>query len=105
MRAGLLTEEITVLQPQKTIDAYGSKSATQYVPLFTTKARVRYLKGQKETANQEVILYYTLEIIVRSYHMILDDYLIEYKGERYYIIAQDKTQKDQITLIVGKYNE
>ena len=105
MRAGLLTEEITFLRPTKQLDEYGSEVGNTYTPVITTRARIKYNNGSKVNADEEIFYFYNLEIIIRSYHQIQNDYLIEYKGEKYYIISQDSTLKDQITITAGKYNE
>lgn len=105
MRAGLFKEEIKFLAPTTTRDGYGAKVITEYAPVITTRARIKYNNGSKVTENNEVYLYYTLTITVRSYHTILDDYLIEYNGHRYYIISKDTTQPDQIAITAGVVNE
>lgn len=105
MNAGLLTEQITFLVPTKTKDEYGAASVTTYTPTTTTRARVKYLSGNKGTDNQEISYNYTLEIQIRHYHQINEDYLIEYNGKKYFIISIDRTIKDQITITAETYNE
>lgn len=105
MRAGLLTEEVTFLQPIKTTDDYGSLAITSYTPLFTTKANVKFMNGQREVQNQEIVWDVALQVKVRSYHQIDNDYLVEYDNVKYYIVSIDRTQKDVTTLILHKYDD
>lgn len=98
MRAGLLTETISIYQPYNRDTKYGKSTKTDYVPYIKeTRARVINQRGSRTNENNEVLLAYTVTFIIRGYHKI-DDYMrIKWKGNFYRIL--------NIMLPTFNYNE
>lgn len=87
MRAGLLTESISIYQPYNRDTKYGVSTKTDYVPYIdSTRARVLNERGTRTNENNEIIYAYTVTFIIRGYHKI-DDYMrIKWKDKFYRIL-------------------
>lgn len=87
MRAGLLSEVISIYQPYNRDTKYGKSTKTDYVPYISvTKARVLNQRGTRTNENNEILCSYTVTFIIRGYHKI-DDYMrIKWKGKFYRIL-------------------
>ena len=87
MRAGLLTETISIYKPYNRDSKFGASSKTDYVPyLNSTKARVTNQQGTRTNENGDIYYAYTVTFTIRGYHKI-DEYMrIKWKDKFYRIL-------------------
>ena len=105
MRAGLLTEVITLLKCSMVKDIYGSESKTWEV-LKTIKASKQKFTGNRITSDYEVINTSTLIFDVRIYHDINEQMRIRYNNDIYVILSIDCDKTKQLkTIKCEKINE
>lgn len=87
MRAGLLTEVISIYQPYNRDTVYGSSTRTDYVPFINeTRARVINNKGTRTEETGEIVYSYTVTFVIRGYHKVEDYMRIKWKGKFYRIL-------------------
>lgn len=93
MRAGLLTEQIDILESSLIRNAYGEEE-TQWSIKQTTKARLMHKGGNRTLSNDEVAYQYTKTFQVRHYIMVNEYDRIQWNGKIYRIldIEPDKQQ-------------
>lgn len=104
MRAGLLTEKITILNPVEVKDQFGA-IAIQYKIIDQTRAKVVFNKESRETQNHEIFNPKQITFQIRSNHEINEKMLVEWRNQRYRIISVDQTIKQQITIITELIND
>lgn len=97
MRAGLLTELISIKRRATTTNASGQKEH-KYVHLRYTRARVIYTAGNRTIENKDIVWDYQYKFEVWDYVDVNEKDLIEYEGKEYRIksINHDKHQQKKI---------
>lgn len=97
MRAGLLTEIITIKRRVTTTNESGQKEH-KYVNLRTTRARVLYSSGNRNIENKDIIWDYNYKFEVWDYVDINEKDIIEHDSKEYRIksINHDKKQQKKI---------
>ena len=97
MRAGLLSELITIKRRVTTTNESGQKEH-KYVNLKTTRARVIYSSGNRTIENKDIVWDYQYKFEVWDYVDVNEKDLIEYDGKEYRIksINHDKHQQKKI---------
>lgn len=87
MRAGLLSEVISVYKPFIGDSEFGKSTKTDYVlHIPSTRARVMNNKGTRTNENNEIVYAYTVTFVVRGYHKIEDVMRIKWKDRFYRIL-------------------
>lgn len=104
MRAGLLTEIITLQNVVKSKDDFGGSDFI-YEDVIPTRARVVFKGENRETNPNELHYITTLEFTIRKYHSVNEDMVVLYKNKHYRILSIDYTIRDQITLITELIND
>lgn len=97
MRAGLLTELITIKRRVTTTNESGQKEH-KYVKLRTTRARVIYSSGNRTIENKDILWDYHYKFEVWDYVDVNEKDLIVYDKKEYRIksINHDKHQQKKI---------
>lgn len=105
MRAGSLTEIITIQQPVVKETDY-SADETEYEDYITTRAAVTHLAGRRAEIANEITNTYSVRFIIRYYHKVEYGMIIVHKGIRYRI--QDinpERNKQSITITAEVIND
>jgi SPP1 family predicted phage head-tail adaptor len=86
MKAGILKEQIQILQPiiQKTESGVNK---TSWEPYYTTRASVQHNGGSRGTENNELFYSINKTFIVRHYVPVVEKMRIKYEGKNYKIIS------------------
>lgn len=97
MRAGLLSELITIKRRVTTVNESGQKEH-KYVKLRTTRARVIYTSGTRNIENKDILWDYQFKFEVWDYVDVTEKDLIEHDAKEYRIksINHDKHQQKKI---------
>jgi hypothetical protein len=97
MRAGLLSELITIKRRVTTTNESGQKEH-KYVNLKTTRARVIYTAGNRTIENKDILWDYNYKFEVWDYVDVTEKDLIEHDAKEYRIksINHDKHQQKKI---------
>ena len=100
MRSGLLTEQIKVLRPEITRNAFGEQEE-EYKDHYTTKARVLHNSGRRSVENGEILHSYEKAVEVWKYVDVVETDFILLDGKQYRILSieDDKTQQKKIITI------
>ena len=100
MRSGLLTEQIKILRPEITRNAFGEQEE-EYKDHYTTKARVLHNSGRRSVENGEILHSYEKTLEVWKYVDVVETDFIEFDGKQYRILSieDDKTQQKKIITI------
>lgn len=95
MRAGELTEVISILRPVAEETAYGSQSVT-LVNVARLRARVKYGRGWRSAADGGEIVYAkSVYFTIRPHKNVSPSDVVEYRGERFRIIATEYHHHDR----------
>lgn len=86
MRAGLLTETITIMQPTVTINEVGEQ-VTTYTTKATIKARNLINREQRTNLNGDVDYPKTHTLEVRIYQNIDERDIVSWNGNRFTILS------------------
>lgn len=105
MRAGLLTEIITILRPVITKNEFGEDEET-YKKHYVTRARVINNSGNREIDNNEIHNSYTKTFEMWKYVDIKETDWIDWNDKKYRILSidLDKTQQKK-TVKTEQVNE
>ena len=100
MRSGLLTEQIKILRPEITRNAFGEQEE-EYKDHYTTKARVLHNSGRRSVENGEILHSYEKTVEVWKYVDVVETDFILLDGKQYRILSieDDKTQQKKIITI------
>lgn len=100
MKAGLLTEQIKVLRPEITRNAFGEQEE-EYKEHYQTKARVLHNSGSRDVQNGEILHTYIKTLEVWKYVDVIETDFILLDGKQYRILSieDDKTQQKKIITI------
>ena len=100
MRSGLLTEQIKILRPEITRNAFGEQEE-EYKDHYTTKARVLHNSGSRDVQNGEILHTYIKTLEVWKYVDIVETDFNEIDGKQYRILSieDDRTQQKKIITI------
>lgn len=105
MRAGLLTEVITIQKPVTRETKY-SGNEVDYEDYITTRADVVHDSGRRGILADEIVYTYSVRFIIRFYHEITSDMIIIHKGVRYRITDINPEKRKQSITITGEvWNE
>ena len=105
MRAGILTEPITIQELVTVKDDFGANT-TEYRDVISTRAQVVFNTGTRETQNNEIVNTYQRTFNIRLYHKVDERMIILWHGERYRILSiQKELYKQQTSIITEKINE
>ena len=105
MRAGLLTERIEILQPDVATNDFGEET-TNWVSIYTTKARLVHTGGNRMNVNDEILYTYTKTFQIRNYVPVQDFYRILWNGKQYRILdIEPEKQQQQITIKTELVND
>lgn len=91
MRAGLLTETITLLLPERSSSDYRSQTI-EWREGDTTRARV-ITAGTASLQNSEEFFAVAAVFVVRIYHRITPDMRIRWHGQEYRIIGLEPNRE------------
>ncbi len=105
MRAGLLTEQITIENTTTNKDDFGS-TVKVWQPVIKTRCNIKFNSGNRQIENKEIINSYSLTFTIRLYHNINEDMRIVWNGKKYRILSifPDK-HKQSIDIIGDLINE
>ena len=101
MRAGLLTELVTIKKAEVEKNEYGQEE-TIWNDYLVTRANVTYKTGSRDTENNENINTYTVDFTVRSYHIIDEFMRILWNGNIYRILSINRDKRKQSITITGE---
>lgn len=101
MRAGLLTEPVTIKRAEINKNEYGQEE-TVWKDYLSTRAGISYKTGNRVTENNEIINTYTVDFTVRSYHKIDEFMRIRWNGNTYRILSINRDKKKQSITITGE---
>lgn len=105
MRAGLLTEPITIKEPIIIKDEFGG-NAIDWKDVISTRAKVTYNSGSRQNQNNEIVNTYTVTFTIRLYHRIDEPMRILWNGNKYRILSINRElYKQSITIITELINE
>lgn len=93
MRAGLLSEVITIMCPYIEKDEYGSE-VELWDELLTTRANVRYVSGSRSISNDEIVNIYTVDFTVRRYIDLDERMRVQHDGKLYRILSIEDNKHD-----------
>lgn len=105
MVAGKLNEVITVVKSVNSKDSYGATTIS-WEDSYTTKASVVQNNGSRVVVNNEIFNSYTVEFVIRYYHLISEKDRIKWNNNLYQIesIIKDR-RKNNKTIITTLVNE
>lgn len=105
MRAGILTELITVLSPNIIVNEVGEQT-TEYLPKLTTRANVNWKTGNRNIENNEIVFDYTKDFKVRYYVDINEFDRILWNNKQYRIISIEPNKHYQeLNIIAEQIND
>lgn len=99
IRAGLLTEEVTLLEQRTAQNDFGERRAT-WVAGKTLRARVRMTHGVRAVENGELWNSATLEVTVRVHTPVTEANRLRWRDRDYHIVSVDLDVKRQHQVIV-----
>lgn len=99
MRAGLLTEVVTVEQPIIVTDDYGANKLQWMPMIINTKANVSYSSGNRANENNEIVFAYEVVFTMRIYHQINERMRIIWKNRKYRILSIEVNRAQQHQII------
>jgi head-tail adaptor len=88
MRAGQLTELITILRHNVVVNEYGEQRDT-YTSIGTTRANVEPLSGGRADVNSEIFYEHTYRFTIRKYVNIGDFDHIMWNNKEYRVLNID----------------
>lgn len=105
MRAGLLTERIEILKPDVSTNDFGEET-TDWISIYTTKARLVHTGGNRTVQNDEVFYSYTKTFQIRNYVSVQEYDRILWNGKQYRILdIEPEKQQQQITIKTELVND
>ena len=105
MRAGILTELITVLSPNIIVNEVGEQT-TEYLTKLTTRANVNWKTGNRNIENNEIVFDYTKDFKVRYYVDINEFDRILWNNKQYRIISIEPNKHYQeLNIIAEQIND
>lgn len=106
MRAGRLTEVISVEKPVQRQNEYGATALEWESFISKTKAEVTYSNGNRRNENNEIIFAYEVVFTVRIYHQINERMRIIWKNKKYRILSiQENKELQSLTIKTELINE
>jgi len=93
MRAGLLTEVVTVEQPIVVNDNFGANSIQWKPIIINTRAKVTYSSGNRANENNEIVFAYEVLFTMRIYHQIDECMRIIWKNRKYRILSIERNRE------------
>lgn len=99
MRAGLLTEVVTVEQPIIAKDDFGATEHLWKPIIINTRAKVSYSSGGRANENNEIVFAYEVLFTMRIYHQINERMRIIWKNRKYRILSIEYNREQQQQII------
>lgn len=99
MRAGLLTEVVTVEQPIIVTDDFGANQIVWKPMIINTRAKVSYSSGNRANENNEIVFAYEVLFTMRIYHQINERMRIIWKNRKYRILSIERNKEQQHQII------
>lgn len=105
IRAGELTEFITIQRPEVIRNEYGANDI-EWRDSITTRARVIQKSGNRSDENNEIVYNYTTTFVIRWYHNIKEDMRVVWNNRKYVIHSVYKeVYKQSVTIVAELINE
>lgn len=105
MRAGQLTEKITLQEATISTNSYGANDLV-WNDVITTRANVIYTNGNRINDTNEITFAYTVTFVIRSYHKINERMRILYNDKLYRILSiEENRHLQQQKIITELINE
>lgn len=101
MRAGTLTEMVTILAPKVVINEVGEQS-TEYIPRLNTKGKVDYNSGNRTIENNEVVFNYIKTFRLRYYITITESDRLQWNDRQYRILSIEPNRQLQELIITAE---
>ena len=98
MRAGVLTEVVTIERPTISRSGYGGNELAWAV-VTTTRARVEFANGDRAAENGEMVWAHACIFTLRIYHEVRDTDRIAWRGRHYrvrFIEPQPHEQRQRV---------
>ena len=99
IRAGLLTEEVTLLSQRRSLNGFGEEAVT-WEPGAKLRARVRMTRGVRVVENGELWNGATLEVTVRVHTPVSEEHRVRWRGKDYHVVSVDLDVKRQHQVVV-----
>lgn len=99
MRAGLLTEQIEILQPLYITTETGSNDIV-YEPSIKCRAYVVFNNGTRENENGEITFTSNVTFKIRRFYQFDENCRIKWNNKEYRILSISPIKIDQSTTIV-----
>lgn len=99
MRAGLLTDTITLQRKTIHRDAYGA-STTAWTNVWAGRANVQFARGSRKEVNGEIINAVERKIVLRQQAGAELGMRVAYNGQYYRIITLDHRRTDMSTILM-----
>lgn len=101
MRAGLLTESITIKRATIVKNNFGEETEV-WNDVYNTRARVVQTNSSKVTENNEIIMTYTKEFLMRYYVPIQEYDVIIWRNKKYRVMSIDKNKSEVNIKAIGE---
>ncbi len=101
MRAGTLTELITILAPKVVINEVGEQT-TEYIDKCRTRAKVDYNSGNRTIENTEIVFNYIKTFHVRYYINVDESDRILWNRKQYRITSIEPNKQYQEKIIIAE---
>lgn len=105
LRAGLLSDKITIQRAQTVKDDFGG-TKTVWQDLYTTRTRKTYRSGNRVNENNEIIFAYTKTFTVRRYVPVQERDRVLWNGQKWRILSLEPSRdKQSIEIVTELINE
>jgi SPP1 family predicted phage head-tail adaptor len=94
IRAGLLTETVTLLQAVTQRDGFGSES-TEWTDAGTARARAMFRSGSRGVENGEIWNAVTVDFELRRFANVEGGMRIRWNGKDYHVVSVDYEPRHQ----------
>lgn len=101
LRAGLLTEKITIKRATIVKNDYGEDVETWTI-IYTTRARITNINSAKQIENDEVVMNYSKQFFMRYYVPIQEYDVIEWNTKQYRVMSIDKDRENVYIKVIGE---
>lgn len=99
IKAGELTQNITIQQPITIQNEYGA-NGIEWRDIISTRAKAEYSSGNRQNENNEIVHNYTITFTIRYYHKVNDDMRIIWNDKKYRILSINREIYKQSTTII-----
>lgn len=99
MRAGLLTDTITLQMRVLVRDEYGSETA-QWADCWTGRANVQFARGSRKETHGEIVNAVERKIVMRGQVKVNAKMRVLHNGQAYRILTVDTRRSDMSTVLM-----